>query len=76
MTDQLNAGVELMLVGMGIVFIFLAMLIVAVNLMSAIVLRFFPSAPTVQTAPVTGSVDPGVIAAITAAVSQYRSKHK
>lgn len=76
MTDQLTAGVELMLVGMGIVFLFLAMLIVAVNLMSAIILRFFPSAPASPTASGSKSGDPSVIAAIAAAIHQYRSKHQ
>ena len=61
-----------MLIGMGIVFLFLAMLIVAVNLMSAIVLRYFP----VPTAPKSGSGDQNVIPAITAAIHQYRSKHQ
>ena len=75
MTNQLNAGVELMLTGMGIVFLFLAMLIVAVNLMSAIVLRYFPATTPVPTSPKSESGNQNVIAAITAAIHQYRSKH-
>ncbi len=71
-----------MLVGMGIVFLFLAMLIVSVNLMSALILRYFPQ-PDIPAKPATmyrqgtsGDRDATVIAAITAAIHQYRAKHK
>lgn len=64
-----------MLVGMGIVFLFLAMLVVAVNLMSAAIQRLFPQVP-VEVSTTTNGTDPRVIAAISAAVHQYRSKHK
>ncbi|MFA6053397.1 MAG: OadG family transporter subunit, partial [Methylobacter sp.] len=40
MTEQMSRGIELMLVGMGIVFLFLIMLVVAINLMSALVQRY------------------------------------
>lgn len=76
----LMSGVELMLVGMGIVFLFLAMLIAAVNIMSALVNRFLPAplqvASPVATVAKSGTTDPSVIAAISSAVHQYRSKHK
>ena len=77
MTELMSGGVELMFVGMGIVFLFLAMLVVAINIMSSLVQRFFPDAPAlVVAAPVSGGIDKSIIAAITAAVHQYRSKHK
>ena len=76
---MMNAGVELMIIGMLIVFAFLALLVVMVNLMTWIVQRFFPEQP-INIAPAisasTSHTDPGVIAAITAAVHQYRSKNK
>ncbi|MGR9115581.1 MAG: OadG family protein [Gammaproteobacteria bacterium] len=80
MNELLMNGVELMLVGMGIVFLFLAMLIVAVNVMSALVQRFLPapapaSTPVAMTAK-TGVTDQSIVAAISSAVHQYRSKHK
>ena len=73
--DLITSGVELMFAGMGIVFAFLAMLIGAINLMAAIIARFFPDVPIVERA-VTPSTDRATIAAITAAVHQYRTKHK
>lgn len=82
MTEQLNAGIELLLVGMGIVFLFLAMLILSVNLMSALILRYFPQ-PAIPEKPAkqfppgaSRGTDATVIAAISAAVHQYRAKHK
>jgi len=41
MTELMSSGLELLVAGMGIVFLFLTMLVVAINLMSAMVLRFF-----------------------------------
>lgn len=74
MTEQISSGIELMFAGMGIVFVFLAMLVVAINLMSALVQRFFPGAsPKIQS--VSSGIDKSTVAAITAAVHQYRSKH-
>jgi oxaloacetate decarboxylase gamma subunit len=42
MTEMMSNGVELMFAGMGIVFLFLTMLVGAINLMSSLVQRFFP----------------------------------
>lgn len=77
MTELMSSGVELMFAGMGIVFLFLTMLVVAINIMSSLVLRFFPDAPIpAVAASVSGGIDKSIIAAITAAVHQHRSKHK
>lgn len=70
MNEMMSAGLEIMLVGMGTVFLFLAMLIVTVNIMSTLVQRFYPE---ILTKSVT-DIDPNVIAAISAAVHQYRKK--
>jgi len=75
MSQLLSSGVELMLVGMGIVFAFLALLIVMVNLMTASLQKFFPETTLPESMPVTASTthtDTGVIAAISAAIHQYR----
>ena len=77
MTELMSSGVELMFVGMGIVFLFLTMLVVAINVMSSLVLRFFPEAPPlIPVITATGGTDKSVIAAITAAVHQHRNKPK
>ncbi len=72
----MSTGVEIMLVGMGSVFSFLAMLIVAVNIMASTIQRFFPEKKT-EPAPKNNAetvIDTKVIAAVTAAVHQYRLK--
>jgi oxaloacetate decarboxylase gamma subunit len=63
----LNQGVTLMLVGMGTVFSFLTILVMAMSLMSNIVVKFATS----------GSDDdasPEEVAAITAAIAVHRKK--
>ncbi|ESS72034.1 sodium pump decarboxylase, gamma subunit [Methyloglobulus morosus KoM1] len=74
MTEEIRSGIELMFAGMGIVFIFLAMLVVAINLMSAVLQRYFPDRSS-KLLFVSSSIDKSTVAAITAAVHQYRSKH-
>jgi oxaloacetate decarboxylase (Na+ extruding) subunit gamma len=74
MTEQINNGIELMFAGMGIVFVFLIMLVGAINLMSAVVQRYFPeSSPKFQSE--SSGLDKSTVAAISAAVHHYRSKH-
>jgi oxaloacetate decarboxylase gamma subunit len=64
-----------MFVGMGIVFLFLTMLVGAINLMSSLVQRFFPDMPVMGIMPaVPSGIDKTIIAAISAAVHQYRHK--
>jgi oxaloacetate decarboxylase gamma subunit len=78
MTELMSSGIELMLVGMGIVFLFLTMLVFAINVMSGFVQRYFPDEPALSISiPVAQNTaaDKSYIAAITAAVHQYRSSH-
>ncbi len=73
MNEMLSSGVEIMLLGMGIVYGFLAMLVMAIGAMSKLVLRYFPDHPL---NPRQHQIEEaGVMAAITAAVHQYRRKH-
>ncbi|MFA5984511.1 MAG: OadG family transporter subunit [Methylococcaceae bacterium] len=77
MTALMGSGIELMYIGMGIVFIFLAMLVVIINFMSMVILRYFPE-PTVVHLSVRSAEagnDQRIIAAISAAVRQYRAKY-
>ncbi len=77
MAELMSSGIELMFAGMVIVFLFLAMLVVAINIMSSFIQRFFPEAPLLGMASsVAGGVDKSIVAAITAAVHQYRHEHK
>lgn len=76
MTAQLTTGLELLMVGMGIVFLFLALLVILSVIMSRLVMRYLPEATDVApTRSVVGN-DQKVTAAITSAVHRYRIKHK
>ncbi|REL30598.1 OadG family protein [Thalassotalea euphylliae] len=77
----IEAG-TLMLAGMVFVFAFLGILVVIINTVLAPLANKFPDpvAPAVTRPPVKKSaandgVSPSVVAAISAAVSQYRQKH-
>lgn len=76
MNELLSTGIEVMLIGMGIVYSFLAMLVVAIKAMSNVISRYFPDAPELHPAiKHSNGEDPAIVAAITAAVQQYRKKH-
>ena len=67
MTGELiNSGLTLMLVGMGTVFAFLTVLVIAMTSMSAIVSRLAPPAVTAPPG------DDAEIAAVAAAVEHHR----
>lgn len=68
-TSLLMQGVELMLVGMGTVFVFLTVLVGATTLMSTLVMRYQPS-----TVEATDEPRPEEIAAISAAITAYRNR--
>ncbi|MDD2724231.1 MAG: OadG family transporter subunit [Methylovulum sp.] len=77
MAELMSSGIELMFAGMGIVFLFLTMLVFAINMMSALVQRFFPEAPPTSVIAPTASSnapDKATVAAIAAAVHQYRKQ--
>ena len=63
----LNQGLMLMLVGMGTVFVFLTLLVMAMSLMAGIVRRLTPA--------VDAGVSDEEIAAITAAIATHRKKN-
>jgi oxaloacetate decarboxylase gamma subunit len=66
--DLLSRGLELMLAGMGVVFVFLTLLVGATTLMSRVLVRFRPA-----NAPPD---DEEEIAAITAAIAHHRGKRQ
>ena len=71
----INEGLTLMLAGMGTVFVFLTVLVVAMNLMSWLV-SFAAEAAPAGAAPTGGGVAAGdeEIAAISAAIREHRRK--
>ena len=71
--DLLTQGVELMLVGMGTVFVFLTLLVGATTLMSRVVMRLHPE-PLDAEAAVEGTVEE--VAAITAAIARHRQNRE
>lgn len=82
MNNLINDGLGLMLLGMGFVFLFLCVLIVATTFMSKLIARYFPEAlpvakkaaqPASAPSGVNGT-DPKVAAAITAAIHQHRNR--
>ena len=65
--ELLNQGLTLMLAGMGTVFVFLTVLVIAMTLMSRLIMRF-------QITPTTAGIGDDEIAAIAAAITEYRRK--
>jgi oxaloacetate decarboxylase gamma subunit len=63
----LDQGITLMLVGMGTVFVFLSLLVMAMTAMAGIIKRLTPVAEQ--------GVSDEEVAAITAAITQHRNKN-
>ena len=62
-----DQGVTLMLAGMGTVFVFLTLLVIAMTVMAAIVARLTPGPGA--------TVSDEEVAAISAAIARHRNKH-
>lgn len=78
MESLLAQGIELAILGMGTVFVFLALLILATRTMSSIVLRFEPelsASGSTETQDSALSQDGKLLAIISAAVMQHRNKN-
>ncbi len=79
MTDLISEGSSLMLFGMGFVFLFLSLLVLATRLMSTIITCYFPAAKANPTpaSPSPASTDHQgeLVAAISAAIALHRSKN-
>jgi oxaloacetate decarboxylase gamma subunit len=83
--DIVAQGVELMLYGMGTVVLFLALLVVAIVIMSRTVNSYFPEEESSATAALQKlrgraqaqpEEDPNLVAVISAAIHQHRVNKK
>ena len=71
-TNLIVEGFKFMGLGMGTVFLFLIIMIASMNIMSAVIHRFFPEPHQNPDAPVKKEDNKKVVAAITAAIAHYR----
>ena len=87
MDNLIASGVELMLLGMGTVFVFLSLLVFATTVMSRVIMRLQPSTPNQSNSAVSPAVlpdsseptqvpDEELVAVISTAIQKYRSRHK
>lgn len=88
--NLLAEGFNLMMIGMGFVFVFLTLLVVATGLMSKVITFYekrvgiLPAegipAPTavlgVASEPGSAAKDTNIISVLSAAIHRYRAKHK
>jgi oxaloacetate decarboxylase (Na+ extruding) subunit gamma len=77
-SELISKGLELMVLGMGTVFVFLAVLVFTVTKMSELVQKYEKNLPQPEAEPdpAAATTNNNHIAAISAAIHQYRSKHK
>lgn len=74
--ELLISGVKLMLIGMGIVYTFLAVLVWVIGITSKLIQRYSPEPATI-TPPVAGveaEDNAELVAVISAAIHQYQNK--
>ncbi|MCA1773316.1 MAG: OadG family protein [Halomonas sp.] len=80
--ELLQEGLGLMALGMGVVFVFLAILVFSLTLMSGVIRRFQPTPSPVESnsnakpGSSVKSQDDETLAVISAAVHRYRSKRR
>ena len=82
MSELMSDAINLMIVGMGFVYVFLMVLVVTTSFMSKLVERFAPEKPdaliiksshdSIESAP----DDLRLVAVISAALAKYRSQHQ
>lgn len=75
--DILDQGLNLMAFGMGTVFVFLTLLVIAISIMSFIIGKFFPVSITeskTSLLPTKSGEEQQVVSAITAAIKLHLSR--
>ncbi len=73
-TNLLEQGVNLMLLGMGMVFFILGVLVFVIKGVSSLILRSEPVVESSEKSSAFPGVNEDIVAAITIAVQRYRSK--
>lgn len=80
MSDLMYSGLELLVLGMGIVFVFLTILIFSLRGMSWLATRLDNTPATVGASPLpvtdAGAADTTLVAVISAAIARYRTAQK
>ncbi|MEN8304131.1 MAG: OadG family protein [Campylobacterota bacterium] len=71
-TNLILEGFKFMGLGMGIVFTFLVVLIISMNILSVVTHKFFPEPQPSATPPEAKKDNKNIIAAITAAIAHHR----
>lgn len=72
-TNLVVEGIKFMFLGMGAVFLFLALMIITMNVMSYIIHKFFPEPQPSANPKVEPKQDnKKIVAAITAAIAHHR----
>jgi len=66
-------SLKFMVLGMTVVFVFLTILVVVVNIQAKLIAKFFPEKTPLDT-PSNQSDEPQKVAAIIAAVTEFRNK--
>lgn len=79
MDNLISEGLSLMVYGMGFVFVFLTLLVIATNFMSKLTTKYLPEPVAVPKAkraarPAASANSDEVLAVISAAVHHHRSK--
>lgn len=71
---MLAQGLTTTIVGMLVVFFFLALLVVSMKIMSGVLLKYFPEAPEEPVQPRKRATDDSEIAAAVAAVTAFQQR--
>ncbi|MFT6623973.1 MAG: oxaloacetate decarboxylase gamma subunit [Cycloclasticus sp.] len=73
-SDLLTQGLDLMVLGMGMVFFILGLLVIVIKGLSALIMKYDPVAvaDSVKT-PQPSQIDENIVAAISIAVQRFRS---
>ncbi|HIF18048.1 MAG: OadG family transporter subunit [Cycloclasticus sp.] len=73
-SELLEQGVNLMLLGMGMVFFILGLLVVIIKGVSTLILKYEPAVEHSVNPPGSNRINDDIVAAISIAVERFRSK--